>query len=92
MNVSALGQHAAIQVLNAAEPVVAERAPRTGDGLRAVSVGVSASPSGDDEELKGIDPAALERALSGNEPLDRLLDRAFKSEGLVAPEMPASEA
>ena len=93
MNVSGLGQHAAIQVANAGESAVADRARRAAERpAPGVTVGVTDGSSGDDDVLKGIDPAALERALSGNDPLDRLLDKSFGSEGLVAPEMPAFES
>lgn len=93
MNVSGLGQHAATQVANAGNSAVVDCAWRAAERpTPGVTVGVTAGSTGDDDVLKGIDAAALERALSGNDPLDRLLDRAFKSEGLVAPEMPAFES
>ena len=88
MNVTGIGRNIGGVAPAAAESVAAKRPSPVAETPRGLTVGTALGASEEDEILRGIDLPALEGALSGNEPLDRLIDRAFGSEGLAAPAMP----
>lgn len=88
MNVTGMGRSNGGLAPVVAESVTAKCPSPVAETPRGLTVGKAFGASEEDEILRGIDSVALEGALSGTEPLDRLVDRAFKSEGLAALAMP----